>query len=149
MPASLPRVILATLLYVAAAGAADYALGTNYGFLRGKGDHVSLLTWLAPWPWYIGELVADRVALACRLLRAVFCFGRAQETENIDIVTDAVAQHKSAQPALRRETQQAQQPLGRQVGGMDPGLQPLQLELAERMARSRRPSPRARNRWPH
>lgn len=55
---SLPRVILATLIYVAAAGVADYALGTNYGFLRGKGDHVSLLTFLAPWPWYIGELVA-------------------------------------------------------------------------------------------
>lgn len=54
---SLPRVILATLLYVAVAGVADYALGTNYGFLRGKGDHVSLLTFLAPWPWYIGELV--------------------------------------------------------------------------------------------
>ncbi|MBS0280645.1 MAG: TIGR02206 family membrane protein [Proteobacteria bacterium] len=55
---SLPRVILATLIYAAAAGIADYALGTNYGFLRGKGDHVSLLTFLAPWPWYIGELVA-------------------------------------------------------------------------------------------
>ena len=55
---SLPRVILATLFYVAIAGLADYALGTNYGFLRGKGDHVSLLTWLAPWPWYIGELIA-------------------------------------------------------------------------------------------
>lgn len=55
--ASLPRVIAATLFYVAVAGAADYALGTNYGFLRGKGDHVSLLTWLSPWPWYIGELV--------------------------------------------------------------------------------------------
>lgn len=55
--ASLPRVILATLLYVVIAGTADYALGTNYGFLRGKGDHVSLLTWLAPWPWYIGQLV--------------------------------------------------------------------------------------------
>lgn len=55
---SLPRVILATLFYVAIAGIADYMLGTNYGFLRDKGDHVSLLTWLAPWPWYIGELVA-------------------------------------------------------------------------------------------
>lgn len=55
---SLPRVILASLFYVAIAGIADYMLGTNYGFLRGKGDHVSLLTWLAPWPWYIGELVA-------------------------------------------------------------------------------------------
>ncbi len=56
--ASLPRVILATLFYVTVAGVADYTLGTNYGFLRGKGEHVSLLTWLAPWPWYIGELVA-------------------------------------------------------------------------------------------
>lgn len=57
VPASLPRVILATLFYALVAGAADYALGTNYGFLRGKGDHISLLSWLAPWPWYIGELV--------------------------------------------------------------------------------------------
>src|SRR6185312_8592119 len=58
VPASLPRVIGATLLYVVVAGFADYALGTNYGFLRAKGEHVSLLTFLAPWPWYIGELVA-------------------------------------------------------------------------------------------
>ena len=57
VPASLPRVIVATLFYAAVAGVADYALGTNYGFLRGKGTHVSLLTWLSPWPWYIGELV--------------------------------------------------------------------------------------------
>jgi hypothetical integral membrane protein (TIGR02206 family) len=58
VPASLPRVIGATLLYVVVAGVADYALSTNYGFLRDKGEHVSLLTFLAPWPWYIGELVA-------------------------------------------------------------------------------------------
>lgn len=57
VPKSLPRVIAATLFYVALAGIADYALGTNYGFLRGKGENVSLLTYLAPWPWYIGELV--------------------------------------------------------------------------------------------
>ncbi len=57
VPASLPRVILATMIYALVAGAADYALGTNYGFLRNKGDHLSLLTVLAPWPWYIGELV--------------------------------------------------------------------------------------------
>jgi hypothetical integral membrane protein (TIGR02206 family) len=57
VPASLPRVILATIFYALVAGAADYALGTNYGFLRGKGDQVSLLSFLAPWPWYIGELV--------------------------------------------------------------------------------------------
>ena len=58
VPKSLPRVIAATLIYVVLAGIADYAFHTNYGFLRGKGDRVSLLTFLAPWPWYIGELVA-------------------------------------------------------------------------------------------
>jgi hypothetical integral membrane protein (TIGR02206 family) len=56
-PKSLPRVIAATLFYVVLAGLADYALGANYGFLRGKSQNVSLLTFLAPWPWYIGELV--------------------------------------------------------------------------------------------
>ena len=57
VPRSLPRVIAATLFYVALAGIADTLLHTNYAFLRGKGDHVSLLTFLAPWPWYVGELV--------------------------------------------------------------------------------------------
>jgi hypothetical integral membrane protein (TIGR02206 family) len=57
VPASLPRVIVASLVYPVVAGAFDYALGANYGFLHDKGGHVSLLTLLAPWPWYIGELV--------------------------------------------------------------------------------------------
>jgi hypothetical integral membrane protein (TIGR02206 family) len=57
VPASLPRVIAASLVYLVAAGAFDYVLGANYGFLDDKGGHVSLLTLLAPWPWYIGELV--------------------------------------------------------------------------------------------
>jgi hypothetical integral membrane protein (TIGR02206 family) len=54
---SLPRVIIASLIYPLVAGAFDYALGANYGYLHDKGGHVSLLTLLAPWPWYIGELV--------------------------------------------------------------------------------------------
>ena len=57
VPASLPRVIVASLVYPVVAGAFDYALGANYGYLHDKGGHVSLLTLLAPWPWYIGELV--------------------------------------------------------------------------------------------
>jgi hypothetical integral membrane protein (TIGR02206 family) len=56
-PASLPRVIGASLVYPMVAGVFDYALGANYGYLHDKGGHVSLLTLLAPWPWYIGELV--------------------------------------------------------------------------------------------
>jgi hypothetical integral membrane protein (TIGR02206 family) len=54
---SFPRVIAATLAYVAVAGMADTLLPANYGFLRAKSVNVSLLTYLAPWPWYIGELV--------------------------------------------------------------------------------------------
>lgn len=57
VPASLPRVILASLVYPMVAGGFDYALGANYGYLHDKGGHVSLLTLLAPWPWYIGELM--------------------------------------------------------------------------------------------
>lgn len=57
VPASLPRVIAASLVYPVVAGLADYALSANYGYLHDKGAHVSLLTLLAPWPWYIGELV--------------------------------------------------------------------------------------------
>ena len=57
VPASLPRVIGASLVYPLVTGTFDYVLGANYGYLHDKGGHVSLLTLLAPWPWYIGELV--------------------------------------------------------------------------------------------
>jgi hypothetical integral membrane protein (TIGR02206 family) len=57
VPRSIPRVVAASLFYVLVAGIADYALSANYGYLHDKGGHVSLLTWLAPWPWYIAELV--------------------------------------------------------------------------------------------
>ena len=57
-PSSLPRVALATLFYTAIAGIADWWLGTNYGFLRGKPAGTSLLSFMAPWPWYIPELMA-------------------------------------------------------------------------------------------
>jgi hypothetical integral membrane protein (TIGR02206 family) len=57
-PSSLPRVAVATLLYATIAGIADWWLGTNYGFLRAKPAGASLLSFLAPWPWYIPELMA-------------------------------------------------------------------------------------------
>src|SRR5262249_18276178 len=55
--ASLPRVIFASLVYAAVAGAADWLLGVDYGFLRAKPANVSLLSLLSDWPWYIPELV--------------------------------------------------------------------------------------------
>jgi hypothetical integral membrane protein (TIGR02206 family) len=57
LAASLPRVVAATLGYALVAGAADFALGTDYGFLRAKPANASLIDFLSPWPWYIPELV--------------------------------------------------------------------------------------------
>lgn len=56
--ASIPRVIGWTLVYAVAAGAVDWAFKVNFGYLRAKPMEVSLMSALAPWPWYIGELVA-------------------------------------------------------------------------------------------
>jgi hypothetical integral membrane protein (TIGR02206 family) len=61
-PASFPRVIGWTALYAAAAGAADAWLGTDYGFLRAKPDHLTFLDALAPWPWYLPELALAALA---------------------------------------------------------------------------------------
>ncbi len=54
----LPWVMLASLGYLAAAGLVDWLFGVNYGFLRQKPAGENLLTLLAPWPWYIAQLVA-------------------------------------------------------------------------------------------
>lgn len=62
VPMSFPRVIGWTLLYGAVAGAADAILGTDYGFLRSKPDHLTLLNYLSPWPYYLPELVLVAVA---------------------------------------------------------------------------------------
>ncbi len=57
LPRSLPRVIAASLGYLAVAALVDWLLGVNYGFLRAKPAGQNLLTVMSPWPWYIPELV--------------------------------------------------------------------------------------------
>ena len=66
VPRSLPRVLAASLGYMAVAALADWALGTNYGFLRAKPLNVSLMSVLPPWPLYIPDLVL--IGLASLLL---------------------------------------------------------------------------------
>ena len=56
--ASLPRVALGSLGYLAVAGLVDWLLGANYGFLRAKPAGQNLLTMLSDWPWYIPQIVA-------------------------------------------------------------------------------------------
>lgn len=53
---SLWRVTAWSLVYAAAAGCADWILGTDYGFLKAKPTHPSLLDYMAPWPWYLPEV---------------------------------------------------------------------------------------------
>ncbi|HVV65022.1 MAG TPA: TIGR02206 family membrane protein [Rhizomicrobium sp.] len=56
-PSSIPRVVAFTLFYAVAAGMVDWLFGVNFGFLRAKSVDPSALDYLAPWPWYIAELL--------------------------------------------------------------------------------------------
>jgi hypothetical integral membrane protein (TIGR02206 family) len=58
VPASIPRVILWTLFYAAVAGVTDWALGTNYGFLRAKPPFHTVFDFMPAWPWYVLVLIA-------------------------------------------------------------------------------------------
>ncbi len=57
VPASLPRAIGWTFVYVGVAGAFDWASGANYGMLRMKPPYKTILDVMPPWPWYIGVLI--------------------------------------------------------------------------------------------
>lgn len=61
--ASIPRVIAWTLLYVAVAGTVDWAFKVNFGFLRAKPVQATMMNALAPWPFYIGEMVVLGIVL--------------------------------------------------------------------------------------
>ncbi len=45
-----------TQVYTAAAGFIDWAANMNFGYLRAKPVHATMLDSFAPWPWYILEL---------------------------------------------------------------------------------------------
>lgn len=56
-PASLPRVVTWSLIYMAAAGLTDWLLKVDYGFLRAKPIYPSLFDLMPAWPWYLPVLV--------------------------------------------------------------------------------------------
>lgn len=56
-PASLPRVIVWSLVYAAVAGFFDWVLGVNYAFLRAKPPFATVFNFMPDWPWYIPVLV--------------------------------------------------------------------------------------------
>lgn len=78
-PSSFPRVIGWTLLYALAAGTADWLLGTDYGFLRAKPGHLTLLDLLSPWPWYLPELMVAAVGFMAMVYVPFFVADRLRE----------------------------------------------------------------------
>jgi hypothetical integral membrane protein (TIGR02206 family) len=76
---SIPRVMAWSLAYLAAAAAIDWALGTNYGFLRAKPHQATLLAALGPWPWYIAELVPIGIASALFIYAPFFIADKIRE----------------------------------------------------------------------
>ena len=56
-PSSIPRVVIWSASYLVSAIVVNAAFGTNFGFLSAKAAQPSLLDYLAPWPYYIIELV--------------------------------------------------------------------------------------------
>lgn len=51
-----------TQVYTVSAGLVDWTTGMNFGYLRAKPVHATMLDSFAPWPWYILEL--ELMALA-------------------------------------------------------------------------------------
>lgn len=52
-PASIPRVVAWSLAYFLSALALNAVLHTNFGYLRAKPTHPSLLDYMGPWPIYL------------------------------------------------------------------------------------------------
>lgn len=63
VPMSIPRTLLWSIVYLAAALAVNATLGTNFGYLSMKPEHPSILDYMAPWPFYIAQLAVLAVAL--------------------------------------------------------------------------------------
>lgn len=52
-PGAVWRALAWSQVYMVCAGLVDWALHVNYGYLRAKPLHGSLLDYFGPWPWYI------------------------------------------------------------------------------------------------
>ncbi len=68
---SIPRVLGWSILYLAMAMAANFVFKSNFGYLRAKPLHPSLLDYMAPWPFYIPQLILLAV-LSCLLFYMPF-----------------------------------------------------------------------------
>lgn len=71
VPMSIVRALAWSAVYLAVAITVNSLFGTNYGYLRAKPAHPSLLDYMARWPFYIAELALLAV-LSCLIYYAPF-----------------------------------------------------------------------------
>lgn len=61
-PMSIMRALGWSVVYLVAAMTVNSWLGSNFGYLRSKPDHPSLMDYMAKWPYYILELALLAIA---------------------------------------------------------------------------------------
>jgi hypothetical integral membrane protein (TIGR02206 family) len=66
-PASIPRVLAASLVYLVVTLATNRIFHTNFGYLSAKPAKPSLLDLMGPWPIYIAEVAGLGVVLVLTL----------------------------------------------------------------------------------
>jgi hypothetical integral membrane protein (TIGR02206 family) len=71
VPLSIVRALAWSAFYALFVMAANAMLGTNFGYLRAKPAHPSLLDYLAPWPYYLAQLALLAI-LSCLIYYAPF-----------------------------------------------------------------------------
>jgi len=72
VPMSIPRVLAWSLLYLATAMTTNFVFKTNFGYLRAKPLHPSVLDYMAPWPFYIPQLILLAILLCLVLYMPFF-----------------------------------------------------------------------------
>lgn len=83
LPSSIPRVVVWSFLYLAAAIATNALFGTNFGFLVVKPAEPSLYDLLAPWPGDVPELILIGAGFVALLYAPYFAFDRFRQRERI------------------------------------------------------------------
>jgi uncharacterized membrane protein YwaF len=67
-----------SLLYLVAAGSENRLFKVKFGFLSAKPAAATMMNALAPWPWYIGEMVLIGIVLILVFYAPFFIWDRAR-----------------------------------------------------------------------